>query len=107
MPEKHPKVCGHRSTGTRKGGRIPAGAEAVVQSVQDLQGKRIARQGMEVKRDDKVVGRITSGCLSPTLGQSIAMAYIENGCAIGDKLSLTIGSKSVGAQIVDLPFYKR
>src|SRR6185503_7950127 len=41
-----------------------------------LDGKRSARQHMKVQRNGKEVGEVTSGCLSPTLGFPIAMAYL-------------------------------
>jgi aminomethyltransferase len=68
-----------------------------------LDGKRTPRQGMAVSAGDAAVGEVTSGCLSPTLGYPIAMAYVDAAHAEPDTtLSLPIGD----AQIVDLPFYK-
>src|SRR6185436_10320926 len=43
----------------------------------ELEGKRIARQGTPIKSGEKIVGEVTSGTLSPTLGKSIAMAYVD------------------------------
>ena len=42
-----------------------------------LEGKRTPRQGMDVFNDNNKIGTITSGCLSPTLGVPIAMAYVK------------------------------
>lgn len=70
-----------------------------------LDGKRTARQGMPVSAAGRVVGKVTSGCLSPTLGYPIAMAYIDAG-ATGD-IAIDLGSQSAAAEIVPLPFYKR
>jgi len=73
-----------------------------------LRGKRTARQGAEVKRDGKVIGTVTSGCLSPTLGVPIAMAYlIPNAAALGDTVSVTVGSSQAEAELVPMPFYRR
>src|SRR5690606_28084275 len=41
-----------------------------------LDGKRTPRQGAAVTRGDQNLGQVTSGCLSPTLGYPIAMAYV-------------------------------
>ena len=74
----------------------------------ELEGKRIARQASPVVLDGKVIGEITSGTLSPTLGKSIALAYVDaahsaEGTALGVDLKGTINP----ATIVKTPFYKR
>lgn len=70
-----------------------------------LEGKRTPRQGMNVLINGTVAGAVTSGCLSPTLGYPIAMAYID-AKAQGDA-AIALGSENAPAQIVALPFYKR
>jgi aminomethyltransferase len=73
-----------------------------------FQGRRTPRQGMTVRKDDGPIGSITSGCLSPTLGYPIAMAYLEPGSAeLGDGVTVNLGSATVDAEVVKLPFYKR
>lgn len=72
-----------------------------------LDGKRSARQHMKVQRNGSEIGEITSGCLSPTLGYPIAMAYVdvahsENGTSV----QVDLGKGPVDAQVVPLPFYK-
>lgn len=74
----------------------------------ELDGKRIARQGMPVKLNDTVIGEVTSGTLSPTLGKSIAMAYVDSAHATeGTALSVDLKGTLNPAKIVKLPFYKR
>jgi aminomethyltransferase len=74
----------------------------------ELAGRRIARQGAKISSGNDVIGRVTSGTLSPTLGKSIAMGYVQCAhCAPGKKLSIDIGGQPVEASIVPLPFYKR
>jgi aminomethyltransferase len=74
----------------------------------ELEGKRIARQGTPVKIDDATVGEVTSGTLSPTLGKSIAMAYVDaNHAAEGTQLMVDLKGTLNAAKIVKLPFYKR
>jgi aminomethyltransferase len=74
----------------------------------ELEGKRIARQGSPVLVDGRSVGVITSGTLSPTLGKSIAMAYVDaEGAAVGTSVSVDLKGTANAARIVPLPFYKR
>ena len=72
-----------------------------------LDGKRSARQDMRVQRAGKDVGVVTSGCLSPTLGYPIALAYVDvDQSEVGNSLQIDLGKAPVDAKIVPLPFYK-
>jgi aminomethyltransferase len=72
-----------------------------------LDTKRTARQGMEVLVDGKPVGCVTSGCMSPTLEKSIAMAYIRaENCDAGTKIQVDAGRHQFDGEVVALPFYK-
>ena len=75
----------------------------------ELDGKRIARQGADVKDPSgRTVGTVTSGTLSPTLGKSIAMAYVEAGTsAVGTKLGVDLRGETNSGTVVKMPFYKR
>jgi aminomethyltransferase len=74
----------------------------------ELEGKRIARQGTPIVLDGKVIGEVTSGTLSPTLGKSIAMAYVDTAhTAEGTQLSADLKGTLNPAKVVKLPFYKR
>ncbi len=73
-----------------------------------LEGRRIARQHAGVYQDGEQVGEVTSGTLSPTLGGSIAMAFVEAGAAgEGGSLEVEVGRSRSAATVVGLPFYKR
>ncbi len=73
-----------------------------------LEGKRIARQGAKILANDAVVGEVTSGTLSPTLGKSIAMGYVESTWAKPDApLKVEVSGTAIAATVVPLPFYKR
>ncbi len=73
-----------------------------------LDGRRTARQGMTVHKGDKKVGRVTSGCLSPTLDTPIAMAYVDTeSLDVGHTATVQLGRTQVDAQITKLPFYTR
>jgi aminomethyltransferase len=74
----------------------------------ELTGKRIAREGALVYSGDAEAGRVTSGTFSPTLGKSIAMAYVTaSEAAIGTALTIDIRGQRETARVVKLPFYKR
>ena len=74
----------------------------------ELTGSRIARQGYPIFAGDKDVGVVTSGTLSPTLGKSIAMAYVDAGfSAVGTSLEADLKGVKNPAIVVALPFYKR
>lgn len=73
-----------------------------------LDGRRTARQGMVVRQGEATVGRVTSGCLSPTLGYPIAMAYVDAALtAEGTALQIDLGGSATPALVVPLPFFKR
>ncbi len=63
---------------------------------------------MAVREGATTVGEITSGCLSPTLGRPIAMAYVRADLAhAGQRLSIETGrGESLEARVAPLPFYK-
>lgn len=74
----------------------------------ELDGRRIARQHSTVHGGGRAVGEVTSGTLSPTLGKSIAMAFVTAGSASdGTALEVEVSGKRVPAKVVKLPFYKR
>jgi aminomethyltransferase len=71
------------------------------------EGKAIAREGAEVAIDGKVIGKVTSGGFSPTLGRAIAMGYVARSqSANGTKVELVVRGKPVPAEIVAMPFVK-
>jgi aminomethyltransferase len=62
---------------------------------------------MPVLKDGATVGEVTSGCLSPTLDTSIAMAYLDAPHADeGGNVRVDLGRHQIEARIVPLPFYK-
>jgi aminomethyltransferase len=74
----------------------------------ELEGKRIAREGAAVTADGKEVGRVTSGTFAPTLGKTIAMAYVDPAhAAVGTPCAVDVRGKMEPARVVPLPFYRR
>ncbi|MGW3340478.1 glycine cleavage system aminomethyltransferase GcvT [Streptomyces sp. NPDC001009] len=73
------------------------------------EGRRVPRAGYSVVADGAVIGEVTSGAPSPTLGKPLAIAYV-------DAAHAAPGSTGVGVdirgshepyEVVALPFYKR
>ncbi len=81
-----------------------AGSRVLVGLVSE--GRRAGRHGYPVLAGDTVVGEVTSGALSPTLGHPIAMAYIDSDAASRD-LAIDVRGTPLPARVVPLPFYKR
>ncbi|MCE7482781.1 glycine cleavage system protein T [Microbacterium profundi] len=73
------------------------------------EGKRAGRAGYAVVAGDgTVLGEITSGALSPTLGHPIAMAYIDPASAeTGTAVFLDVRGTKIPATVTALPFYRR
>lgn len=73
-----------------------------------MTGRGIARRGYPVYASDRETGVVTSGSLSPTLGDPIAMAYVAPADAEpGTMLAVGIRGTRVPARVVPLPFYRR
>ncbi|GAA5062590.1 aminomethyltransferase [Thermocatellispora tengchongensis] len=70
-------------------------------------GRRVPRHGYPVVLRDggEVVGEVTSGAPSQTLGRPIAMAYVD--AAATGALAVDIRGNHEPVEIVDLPFYRR
>ncbi|MAY73806.1 MAG: glycine cleavage system protein T [Phycisphaerae bacterium] len=73
-----------------------------------IDGRRTARQGMPVvDATGATVGVVTSGCVSPTLDASIAMAFLDRGVSEGGgALEVDTGRAKLAASLTPLPFYK-
>lgn len=71
-------------------------------------GRRAARHGYPVLWGDHVVGHVTSGAPSPTLGYPIAMAYVTpEVTAEGTELAVDVRGRAEPVRVVPLPFYRR
>ncbi|GAT72567.1 glycine cleavage system T protein [Microbacterium sp. HM58-2] len=88
---------------------IEAASDAPVLVGLAAEGKRAGRAGYAVVSEDgTVLGEITSGALSPTLGHPIAMAYVDPSSAEeGTAVFLDVRGTKIPATVTALPFYRR
>ncbi|HKU35578.1 MAG TPA: glycine cleavage system aminomethyltransferase GcvT [Paenarthrobacter sp.] len=71
-------------------------------------GRRAGRSHYPVLKDGVVVGEVTSGQPSPTLGYPIAMAYVDvEFSSPGTAVDIDLRGKAEPFEVVALPFYKR
>lgn len=64
-----------------------------------------AREGSAVEVDGVNVGRITSGCPSPSLSKNIAMGYVRTGLhKVGTRVHVNVRNKLRPAEVVKMPF---
>lgn len=71
-------------------------------------GRGVPRHGHAVLRGDEVIGDVTSGTFSPTLGTGIAMAYVAaDAAAPGTALVVDLRGRPLPATVVPRPFYRR
>jgi aminomethyltransferase len=74
-----------------------------------LEGRAPAREGCEIAdKSGAVVGTVTSGSFTPTLGAPIAMGYVPTSLAApGTALDILIRGKPNAATIVPMPFVEK
>jgi aminomethyltransferase len=71
-------------------------------------GRRAGRGHYPVLKEGAVVGEVTSGQPSPTLGYPVAMAYVDvEHTELGTALDIDLRGKAEPFEVVALPFYKR
>lgn len=68
----------------------------------------VPRHDMEIVKDGKTVGNVTSGNFSPILQKGIGLGSLPVAlCKEGTLVEIDIRGKHVPAKVVKLPFYKR
>ena len=70
--------------------------------------RRVPRNGYEIfNENDEMVGRVTSGTMSPSLGVPVGLGYVKRAEAkSGTSLYFKAGKKQIDIEICKLPFYK-
>ncbi|MEV7662499.1 glycine cleavage system aminomethyltransferase GcvT [Paenarthrobacter sp. NPDC089316] len=71
-------------------------------------GRRAARGHYSVLKDGSLIGEVTSGQPSPTLGYPVALAYVDvEHSEPGTIVDVDLRGKAEPFEVVPLPFYKR
>ncbi len=74
----------------------------------ELLEKAVPRHDMRLLVQDKPIGTVTSGNLSPILQKGIGLGYVDPACAeAGTAFDVEIRGRRVPARVVALPFYKK
>jgi aminomethyltransferase len=70
--------------------------------------KSFPRHGYEIKADNKRIGEVTSGTVSPVLEKPIAMGYVDVSYANeGNEVNIVVRGRETPVKIVKLPFIKK
>lgn len=104
-------------TKTKSGGEFPSvdvfrkqRTEGVAKKLMGftMDGRRVPRHGYSIENaSEEVIGEVTSGTASPSLGHPIGMGYIKKEFAkIDTEVMICIGSKKLPAKLCKPPFYK-
>ncbi|MCG1036496.1 glycine cleavage system aminomethyltransferase GcvT [Polaribacter sargassicola] len=74
----------------------------------ELDVRGIPRHGYDiVDENGNVIGNVTSGTMSPSLGKGIGLGYVPSTLAkTGSKINIQVRKKAIPATVVKLPFYK-
>jgi len=84
--------------------RRDAGTDRVLVGFQ-VDGKRIARDGMPILVDDTTVGTVTSGTRGPSVDAPIGLAYVDRAHSeVGTELTIDVRGRMATAHVVKTPF---
>lgn len=74
-----------------------------------VEDRRVPRHGYEiVDSDENLIGRVTSGTLSPSLQIPIGLGYVtKENSKPGTEIGIKLRNKVLKATVVKLPFYKK
>ena len=73
-----------------------------------LDSRRVPRHGYAIEdTEGNVIGEVTSGTQSPSLGHPVGMGYVaKDFSAVGTTIHIAVGSKKLSATVAKAPFYK-
>jgi aminomethyltransferase len=73
-----------------------------------LLDKGAPKIGGSIFSENREIGLVTSGCLSPHLRKGIGLGYvISRYSQAGQEIEIEVKDREIAAKIVDLPFYKK
>jgi len=68
----------------------------------------VPKSGGSIFSENREVGIVTSGCLSPYLRKGIGLGYIVTRYSQpGQEIEIEVRDREIAAKVVDLPFYKK
>ncbi len=70
------------------------------------ESRRPLRHGQDILINDEIIGQVTSGNYSPTLGTGIAMGFIPTGVEDGTEILIRGKRNNSEAKVTKLPFYR-
>lgn len=74
----------------------------------ELEGRGIAREHYPIFVAGEVIGQVSSGTHSPTLGKPVLMGHVPvEYSPVGTRVQIQIRKNLVDARVVKLPFYQR
>ena len=74
----------------------------------EMEEKSIPRKGYKVYNGQNLIGQITSGTMSPSLGKGIGLGYVSTPFkSIDTELEIEIRGRKKMAKVVKAPFYKQ
>ena len=70
-----------------------------------VEGRGVPRAGYQILAGAEVIGRVTSGAPSPTLGKSIGLGYVRPAhAAVGSAIEIEVRGRGIAARVVETPF---
>jgi glycine cleavage system T protein len=73
-----------------------------------VEGSGIIRENYPVVLNDRTIGWVTSGTMTPTIGRAIGLALVmPDNAQIGSNLGVKVRDKTLNVTVVETPFYKR
>ncbi len=71
-----------------------------------MASRRTPRTGFAVLKDSQSIGRVTSGAIGPSVGATLALAYLRHDASeAGTPVAVEIRGKPADATVASLPFY--
>ncbi|MDL2307679.1 glycine cleavage system aminomethyltransferase GcvT [Desulfovibrio sp. OttesenSCG-928-C06] len=108
-PERTPAEAGYSGMLTSEAdyaGKAGAFKVREVMTAMTIPGRRSARHGnIVLGPDGQQIGEVTSGSFSPTLGHSIALAYIKKEFSESEKFTIQADRSTLEASRAALPFH--
>jgi len=73
-----------------------------------MEEKSIPRKGYRIYSGRNLIGKITSGTMSPSLGKGIGLGYVSTPFkSTGTELDIEVRGRKKKAKVVKAPFYKQ